>query len=341
MKYTVNELAKLVNGKVIGDGSVEIENTQGMDKAGSTDIAFAIGEYVNYLNQAQAGAMIVEEEVAAPMPLIVVDNAKTAFAKVLTAFHPPVEIPVGIHETAIIGENVKIGKNVSICAYCVICDNAVIEDDVILHPYVYIGHNATIGAGTEIFPSAVVHKNSVLGKRVVLRANAIIGGEGFGFATKDGRHTHIPQVGNVVLEDDVEIGSCSCVDNGTMGSTIVRRGTKIDNLVHLAHNVEIGEDCFLVAQVGIAGSTKCGNNCIFAGQSGSTGHITIGDNCTFAARTGVSGNVPSNVQYAGFPMRPHREWLKISAYESKLPEMAKTIKELQREIKALKEQNNK
>lgn len=338
MKYTVEELAKIIEGNVIGDSGIVIEGTKGMKEAGKTDIAFAVGEYLSYIGQAKAGAMIVEQKVDAPMPVIVVENAKVAFAKLLDVFYPPVEVPVGVHETAIIGNNVKIGKNVSIQPYCVICDNAVIGDNTILHPYVYVGHNVKIGEGSELFPSAVVHKNCEIGNRVVLRANAIIGGEGFGFATKDGKHTHIPQVGNVVLEDDVEVGSCSCVDNGTMGSTIVRRGTKIDNLVHLAHNVEIGEDCFLVAQVGIAGSTKCGNSCIFAGQSGSTGHITIGDNCTFAARTGITGHVPDNVQYAGFPMRPHREWLKLSAYESRLPEMAKAIKQLQREIKALKEQ---
>lgn len=177
-----------------------------------------------------------------------------------------------------------------------------------------------------------------MGKRVVLRAKAVIGGEGFGFATENGIHTHIPQVGNVILEDDVEIGSCTTIDNATMGSTLVRRGTKIDNLVHLGHNVEIGEDCFLIAQVGIAGSTKCGNHVIFAGQTGCTGHITIGDNVQFAGKTGITGNVPSNSVMAGYPMRPHKEWLKLAAYENRLPEMVKTVKQLQKEIDALKAQ---
>ncbi len=147
-----------------------------------------------------------------------------------------------------------------------------------------------------------------------------------------------PQVGNVILEDDVEIGSCTTIDNATMGSTLVRRGTKIDNLVHLGHNVEIGEDCFLIAQVGIAGSTKCGNHVIFAGQTGCTGHITIGDNVQFAGKTGITGNVPSNSIMAGYPMRPHKEWLKLAAYENRLPDMVKTVKQLQKEIDALKAQ---
>ena len=325
MEKTLQELATLVGGRVIGDTSIVITETRSFEQAVKQSITFAIGEYVEHIALCQAGAVIVESEVTdAPMAQIVVDNAKAAFAQVLELFHPPVVVPREVHSTAIIGENVTIGKNVSIGAYCVINDNAVIEDNVTIHPYVYAG--------------AIVHENCILGKRVVLRAKAVIGGEGFGFATENGVHTHIPQVGNVILEDDVEVGSCTTIDNATMGSTLVRRGTKIDNLVHLGHNVEIGEDCFLIAQVGIAGSTKCGNHVIFAGQTGCTGHITIGDNVQFAGKTGITGNVPSNSIMAGYPMRPHKEWLKLAAYENRLPDMVKTVKQLQKEIDALKAQ---
>lgn len=339
MTYTVEELANSVQGKVVGDGSIEIAETRSLDQAAPQAISFAVGEYCEYVGQSKAGAVIVEAPLAdVSIPQIVVPNAKVAFAQILQQFHPPVVFPTGVHETAIIGKNVTLGNNVTVGPYCVIYDNAVIGDNVVLHPYVYIGHNVKIGEDTVIYSGAIVHENCILGKRVVLRAKAVIGGEGFGFATENGVHTHIPQVGNVILEDDVEIGSCSCVDNATMGSTLVRRGTKIDNLVHLGHNVEIGEDCFLIAQVGIAGSTKCGNHVIFAGQTGCTGHITIGDNVTFAGKTGIIGNVPSNGTYAGFPQRPHKEWLKLSAYENRLPEMAKTVKRLEKELAALKEQ---
>ena len=339
MKYTVEELAKAVHGSVIGDGAKVIEETRSLDQGAPQAISFAIGEYCEFVPQAKSGAVIVEAPVeGAPMPLIVVENAKVAFAQILEMFHPPVVFPKGIHETAIIGKNVTIGEKVSIGPYCVVYDNAIIGDNVVLHPYVYIGHNTRIGDDTVIYAGAIVHENCVIGKRVVLRAKAVIGGEGFGFATENGVHTHIPQVGNVILEDDVEVGSCSCIDNATMGSTLVRRGTKIDNLVHLGHNVEIGEDCFLIAQVGIAGSTKCGNHVIFAGQTGCTGHITIGDNVTFAGKTGIIGNVPSDGLYAGYPMRPHKEWLKIEAYQSRLPDMAKTVKKLEKEVARLKEQ---
>ena len=339
MNHTVEELATLVQGRVIGDGSVSIEETRSLDQAAPHAITFAIGDYVEFIPQSKAGAVIVEEEVAGlAIPQIVVGNAKAAFAQVLELFHPPVVVERGVHETAIIGKNVNLGQNVAVGPYVVINDNAVIGDNVTIRAHAYIGHNVRIGEDSDIYTGAVVHENCVLGKRVVLRAKAVIGGEGFGFATENGVHTHIPQVGNVVLEDDVEVGSCSCIDNATMGSTLVRRGTKIDNLVHLGHNVEIGEDCFIIAQVGIAGSTKCGNHCIFAGQTGCTGHITIGDNCTFAGKTGIVGNVPSNSTMAGYPMRPHKEWLKMAAYEIRWPDMIKTVKALQKEVEALKAQ---
>lgn len=336
MKFSVEDLANLVEGTVCGDGSINIEEARSLDQGAEHAISFAIGDYREFAKDSKAGALLVETKIEeCDIPQIIVVNAKAAFAKLLEVFHPPVVFPEGIHETAIIGKNVTIGKNVKIGPYCVIYDNAIIGDNVTLHAYVYIGHNVRIGEGTTIYASSIVHENCILGKRVVLRASAVVGGEGFGFATENGKHTHIPQVGNVILEDDVEVGSCSCIDNATMGSTLVRRGTKIDNLVHLGHNVEIGEDCFLIAQVGIAGSTKCGNHVIFAGQTGCTGHITIGDNVTFAGKTGITGNVPSNGLYAGFPMRPHKEWLKLAAYESRLPDMVKQLKALEKEVAAL------
>lgn len=336
IRHTVKDLAEMVQGRVLGDETRLIDDTRALNQTTPTAISFAVGEYAQMLGKINCGAVIVEEEVEASMPLIIVPNAKAAFATILKVFHPDVKMPKGIHPTAVIGENVSIGKNVTIRPYAVIEDNASIGDNVIIYPHVYIGHNTRIGSDAVIYPHAVVHENCVVGERVVLRAGAIVGGEGFGFATQDGKHTHIPQVGNVVLEDDVEIGSCSCIDCATLSSTIVRRGTKIDNLVHLGHNVEIGEDSFLCAQVGIAGSVKSGKNCTFAGQVGSTGHITIGDNCLFAARTGITGNVPNGARYAGFPMREHREWLRIEANLSKLAQMNKTIKALEKEIEKMK-----
>lgn len=221
MEKTLQELANLVGGQLIGDESIVITETRSFEQAVKQSITFAIGEYVEHIALCQAGAVIVESEVKnAPMAQIVVDNAKSAFAQVLEVFHPPVVVPREVHSTAIIGKNVTLGKNVAVGAYCVINDNAVIGDNVTIRPYVYIGHNVRIGEDSDIYAGAIVHENCILGKRVVLRAKAVIGGEGFGFATENGIHTHIPQVGNVILEDDVEIGSCTTIDNATMGSTL-------------------------------------------------------------------------------------------------------------------------
>jgi UDP-3-O-[3-hydroxymyristoyl] glucosamine N-acyltransferase len=192
-----------------------------------------------------------------------------------------------------------------------------------------------IGDDTLIYPNVTVRENCRLGNRVIVQSGAVIGSDGFGFVTAGGRHHKVPQVGNVVIEDEVEIGANTCLDRATTGSTVVGRGTKIDNLVHLAHNVVVGENCFFVAQTGIAGSTKIGNNVTFAGQSGSAGHITIGDNCVFAARTAPINDVPDNSFCAGFPARPHREWLRSEATIGRLPELVKKIRSLEQRLAQL------
>lgn len=336
MKKTVQELALILGGTVIGNGTTVIEDVKGLAEAGTTDITFAVHPYTEYLPQVHAGAVIVSEEVpAGDNTLIVVENPRLAFSQLLVLFHPRQSIAPGIHPTAVIDPSAVIGKEEAIMPYAVIGKNVTLGDHCTIYPYVYIGDNVTIGDGATIFPGAVIHENCVLGKNAVIRAHAVIGGEGFGFATKDGKHTRIPQIGNVVIGDDVEIGACTCIDNATLGSTKVASGTKIDNLVHLGHNVEIGEDCFIIAQSGIAGSTKAGNHVIFAGQTGCTGHVTIGDNAVFAGKSGIIGNMKGNQIYAGFPARPHMEWSRTQIYIKRLPEMAKTIKALEKKIAEL------
>lgn len=338
MKKTVQELATILGGKVIGNGSTLIEDVKGLAEAKEADITFAVHPYTEYIPQVHAGAVIVSEEVpAGDNTLVVVENPRLAFSQLLVLFHPRQSIASGIHPTAIVDDSATVGKNEAIMAYAVIGKNVTLGDNCTIYPYVFIGDNVTIGSGTTIFPGAVIHENCVLGKNNVIRAHAVIGGEGFGFATKDGKHTRIPQIGNVTIGDDVEIGACTCIDNATLGSTKVASGTKIDNLVHLGHNVEIGEDCFIIAQSGIAGSTKAGNHVIFAGQTGCTGHITIGDNAVFAGKSGIVGNMKGNQVYAGFPARPHMEWSRTQVYLKRLPEMAKKVKELEKKLAALEE----
>lgn len=336
MKKTVQELAAFLGGMVIGNGDAVIEDVKGLAEAGRQDITFAVDPYTEYLLQVHAGAVIVEKEVpAGDNTLVVVENPRLAFSQLLVLFHPRQSVASGIHPTAIIDDSAVIGKDTAVMAYAVIGKNVKIGDHCTIYPSVFIGDNVTIGSGTTIYPGAVIHENCVLGQRDVIRAHAVIGGEGFGFATENGKHTRIPQIGNVEIGDDVEIGACTCIDNATLGSTKVARGTKVDNLVHLGHNVEIGEDCFIIAQTGIAGSTKAGNHVIFAGQTGCTGHITIGDNAVFAGKTGITGNIKGGQVYAGFPARPHMEWSRTQVYLKHLPEMAKTIKALEKKIAEL------
>ena len=338
MKKTVKELAQFLGGTVIGDENREISDVKGLAEAGSDDISFAVEPYTEYLPQVHAGAVITEKEYpAGNNTLVLVENPRLAFSKLLELFHPRQSVQKGIHSTAVVDESAKIGENTAVMAYAVIGKNVNIGAGSVVYPYVFIGDNVTIGANAAIYPGAVIMENTVMGDNAVIRAHAVIGGEGFGFATKDGKHTRIPQIGNVTIGDDVEIGACTTIDNGTFGSTKVGRGTKIDNLVHLGHNVEIGEDCFVIAQTGIAGSTKVGNHVIFAGQTGCTGHITIGDNVTFAGKSGIVGNVASNTVNAGFPARPHIEWSRTQVYIKKLPDLAKTVKALEKRIAELEE----
>lgn len=338
MKKTVKELAQILGGTVVGDENREISDVKGLAEAGSDDISFAVEPYTEYLPQVHAGAVITEKEYpAGNNTLVLVENPRLAFSKLLELFHPRQSVEQGIHSTAVVDESAKIGENTAVMAYSVIGKNVRIGAGSVVYPYVFIGDNVTIGANAAIYPGAVIMENTVMGDNAVIRAHAVIGGEGFGFATKDGKHTRIPQIGNVTIGDDVEIGACTTIDNGTLGSTKVGRGTKIDNLVHLGHNVEIGEDCFVIAQTGIAGSTKVGNHVTFAGQTGCTGHITIGDNVTFAGKSGIVGNVASNTINAGFPARPHIEWSRTQVYIKKLPDLAKTVKALEKRIAELEE----
>lgn len=336
MSKTVEELATWLQGTVIGDKTRKIDDVRGLAEAGKSHITFAVEPYLEKIPLVHAGAVIVETPVeAGDNTLIVVDNPRIAFSKLLELFHPHHIEQEEIHPTAVIGKNVFLGKHAAIMAYVVIGNNVSIGDHAVIYPHTCIGNNVIIGSDSVIYPGVVIHENCELGDRVVLQAHAIIGGEGFGFATKDGKHSRIPQVGNVVIGDDVEIGSGSTIDNATLGSTTVKRGTKIDNLVHIAHNVEIGEDCFVIAQTGIAGSTKVGNHVIFAGQTGCTGHITIGDGAVFAGKTGIIGSIPEGGVYGGIPARPHKEWLREEALIGRLPELNKKIKELERKMKNL------
>ena len=222
-------------------------------------------------------------------------------------------------------------------SFAVIEEDAEIGDDSVIYPHVYVGKHVKIGKACTFYPQVTIRENCVIGNSVVLQSGCVIGGDGFGYITdkKTGRHSSVLQAGNVVLEDEVEIGNNTCIDRATAGSTIVGAGTKIDNLVHLGHNDVLGKNCLVVAHVGISGSVTVGDNVTFAGQVGTVGHITIGDNCVFGGKTGITNNVPSNSFYAGFPARPHKEWLKQEANLRKIGDLLKKVKVLEETVAKL------
>ncbi|MBP2638914.1 MAG: lpxD [Firmicutes bacterium] len=338
MKKTLAEIAELIGGIVLGAADKEVTGITNIDDAGEGDITFAVHPHLEKAAKCAAAAVIIPDTMEEfSKPAIRVANPRMAFTTLLALFTPKPAIEVGVHPTAVIGKNVKLGNQVAIMAHVVIEDNAHIGNNTIIYPHTYIGRETAVGDDTIIYPSVTIRENCRLGNRVIVQSGAVIGSDGFGFVTIAGRHQKVPQVGNVIIEDDVEIGANTCLDRATTGSTIVNKGTKIDNLVHLAHNVVVGENCFFVAQTGIAGSAKIGNNVTFAGQSGSAGHITIGDNCVFAARTAPINDVPANSFCAGFPARPHREWLRSEAAIGHLPELVKKIRQLEQKLAQLEQ----
>ena len=262
-------------------------------------------------------------------------NYKETLYIVLKFFEEKIE-KVGIEENVYMGENVKIGKNVWIGKFSYIEKNTEIGDNTKIFPNVYIGENVRIGKNVLIFPFVYIHGNCIIGNNVIIHSGAKIGTPGFGYVKINGEYKFIPQIGNVIIEDDVEIGANTTIDRATLGTTIIKRGTKIDNLVQIAHNVEIGENTVIAAQTGIAGSTKVGKNVIIAGQVGIVDHAIIEDNVIIAAKSGVSGNLKKNKIYSGYLAREHKKVIKSYSLFYRLPEIYKTIKELKKEIEKIK-----
>lgn len=314
-----------------------ITGVTSIEDAGPHQLTFALGgAYLEKAAKSKAAAVIVPKSVVDfPKSVLRVENPKGAFAQLLELFAPPVNVIRGIHPTAMVHESALVGNNVALLPHVVLDKGTKIGDNTIVYPGVYIGENVSLGQNCIIYPNVTIREGCRIGDNVIIHSSTVIGSDGFGFVTIDGRHRKVPQVGIVVIEDDVEIGACVTIDRATTGETIVRRGTKMDNLIHLAHNVEVGEDCFLVALTGIAGSTKIGNHVTFAGQAGCTGHVKIGDNCVFAAKSGIIGDVPANSFYAGFPARPHKEWLRAEASVHKLPDMLKKLKDFEKRLAEL------
>ncbi|WP_295155469.1 UDP-3-O-(3-hydroxymyristoyl)glucosamine N-acyltransferase [Selenomonas sp. AE3005] len=333
MKKTLQEIAGLVAGRIVGDGNIEIEGLDNIQGAGAHDLTFAVEPHIEEAKTCNAAAVMLPEGITDfPKTALLVEDPRAAFAKLLEIFTPKLQHEQGVSAKAHVGKDVKLGKNVTIMPFAMIDDHAVIGDNVIIYPHTYIGQYAEIGEDTVVYSNATVREHCRVGKRCVIHSSAVIGSDGFGFTTKDGVHTKVPQVGIVVLEDDVEIGAHDGIDRAAMGATVIGQGTKIDNLVHIGHNCKIGANCLIVAQTGISGSTTVGHNVTFGGQVGTVGHINIGANSVYAARSGIIGDMPEGVFCAGFPVQSHTEWLRMQASMKKLPDMLKKIKQLEKQL---------
>ena len=337
MVKTLNEIAQIIGGEVCGDGEIKITGLNRLDTAGEGDLTFADAKHAEEAKNSKAAAVIMSADFSGEFPKNVIkiqsDNPRPLFAKLLEIFTPKIEIPVGVSDKAFIGENVKIGENVSVMPFAYIGDNAEIGDGAIIYPHTYIGNSVVIGAETVIYANVTVREYCKIGSRCVIHPSTVIGSDGFGFTTKDGVHTKVPQVGNVVIEDDVEIGANVGIDRAAMGSTLIGHGTKIDNLVHIAHNCKIGANCLIVAQTGISGSTTVGDNVTFGGQVGTVGHIKIGGNSVYAARSGITKNMPEDYFGSGFPVQPHAEWLRLQTSLKKVPELLKKVSKIEKILK--------
>lgn len=337
-------LAALVGGEVRGNADLLISAVAPLDRAGPGEISFlANPKYRKQLEATQADAVIVHPSLDGVIDrtLLLCANPYLAFARILDYFHPAPSLPHGAHAAASVDPTASVDPAASVGPGCVVGARVRIGAGSVLHANVTVYPDAVIGCDTVVHAGVVIRERCVIGDRVVLQPNAVVGSDGFGFAPDGLRYEKIPQVGRVVIEDDVEIGACSCIDRGTLGDTRIRRGTKIDNQVQIGHNVQVGEDCILVAQVGISGSTEIGRHCTFGGQVGAAGHIKIGDFVTIAARGGVTGNVESNQVMAGLPLMPHREWLKMSMTMTHLHEMRRELQQLRQRMLELEQRNDK
>lgn len=338
LRKTLNEIAKLIDGKVVGDGDILITGVSGIKEAAEGDITFlANPKYSPLMDKTRAAAIITSIDAQkTSKPVILTENPSLAFAKIISMFMPDdAGHPEGIDYTVVMGKNVTLGKDVAIGAYVVIGDNVVIGDKTIIYAGCFIGHHSKIGNQTLIYPHVSIRERISIGNRVIIHSGTVIGSDGFGFATIKGSHHKIPQVGTVEIADDVEIGANVTIDRARFDKTVIGRGTKIDNLVQIAHNVVIGENSLIVAQVGISGSTIIGNSVTLAGQAGLVGHITIGDNAIVTAQSGVAKSVPPDTMVSGYPARPFMTTQRVNASLQNLPKLFDLVRELKKKIEEL------
>lgn len=345
MEFSAKQIAQFIQGRIEGDENATVNTFAKIEDGKPGAISFlANPKYTHYLYNTESTIVLIDESIELEKPakptLIKVKNARDCVAKLLQLYESMKPQKQGIDSLAFISPKAKIGKNVYIGAFAYIGDNTVIGDNCQIYPHSTIMENVTLGSGCIIYPNVSIYHECRLGNNVTIHSGSVIGADGFGFAPNEqtGQYDKIPQIGIVTIEDNVEIGANTCVDRSTMGSTYVRKGVKLDNLVQIAHNTDIGENTVMSAQVGIAGSTKVGQWCMFGGQVGIAGHTTIGDKVFLGAQSGVPGKLKSGQTLIGTPPMEPRNYFKSQAIFRRLPEMYKELNDLKKEIEELKKQ---
>ena len=343
MEFTAKQIAEFLGGIVDGNENATVHTFAKIEEGVPGALSFLSNvKYTHYLYSTQSSVVLVNKDFKPEQPvsatLIRVDNAYESLAKLMSLYASMKPGRTGISSLASVSDKAKIGQNVYIGPFSVIEDGAVIGDNTQIYPHVIVGEGASVGAGCILYPHVTIYYGCKIGNRCTLHAGSVIGADGFGFAPTQNGYNKIPQIGIVEVEDDVEIGANTCIDRSTMGRTIVHKGVKLDNLVQIAHNVEIGENTVMSAQTGVAGSSKVGSWCMVGGQVGISGHLTIGNKVNVGAQTGIISNIADGEGVMGYPSIGYRNFLRSSLIFRDLPEISKTVSQLKKEIEELKAQ---
>jgi UDP-3-O-[3-hydroxymyristoyl] glucosamine N-acyltransferase len=333
--FTAAEIAKELNGQVLGDASTQLTGFAPATTAREGDLTFAENEkFFGKAEQSAASAILIDGPFTSGRKVIIrVANARIASARVLPMFFPEQSFAAGIHPSAVVAASAQIDPTAHVGPYCVIGGKVKIGPRVILRGGNHVGEGSSIAADSQLFPNVTLYNQTQIGQRVRIHAGAVIGADGFGYVLDNGIHRKVPQVGQVIIHDDVEIGANVTIDRGALGPTVIGKGTKIDNLVQIAHNVTIGENCLLISQVGVAGSTKLGNSVTLAGQVGIAGHLKIGDQAIVAAKSGVMHDIPDAGSWLGIPAQPNRQAKRQMIALQQLPELIRRVRELEQSVK--------
>lgn len=346
MKFTAEQIAGILEGEVIGNPMAEVFKLSKIEEGEEGSLTFLSNpKYLNYIYSTKASVTIVNHtfvpESDLTTTLIKVPDAYAAFSKLLEFYNEVKQNKSGIEQPSFLSPNVKHGKNLYLGSFSYLGENVIIGDNVKIYPNCFLGDNAVIGDNVILFAGVKIYSETIIGNNCTIHSGAIIGSDGFGFApNSDGTYAKIPQIGNVIIEDNVDIGSCTTIDRATMGSTIIRKGVKLDNQIQIAHNVEIGENTVIAAQTGVAGSTKIGKNGMIGGQVGISGHLKIGDNVRIQAQSGIGKNIKDNEILQGSPAFRYNNFSKSFVHFKNLPKIVAEIKELKKQILNQKNGNN-